>query len=69
MTPEEIDAEIERLSSPLKDQAESLRKLLDTPTSRRRIELDLLTDKAVRRLADMARGRTPAAPAEPVHIH
>ena len=62
---EEIDAEIERLSSPLKDQAESLRKLLDTPASRRRIELDLLTDKAVHRLADIARGRSAEEPVPP----
>jgi trigger factor len=65
VAPEEIDAEIDRLSSPLKDQADNLRKLLDTPASRHRIELDLLTDKAVRRLADIARGRAPETPTAP----
>ena len=55
----EVDAEIQRMSAPLKEQAESLRKLLDTPTSRHRIQLDLLADKAVRRLSDIARGRAP----------
>ncbi|HET7010814.1 MAG TPA: trigger factor [Anaerolineales bacterium] len=59
VTPEDIDAEIERMSAPLKERADGLKKLLDTPTSRHRIELDLLTDKAVRRLADIARGRAP----------
>jgi hypothetical protein len=33
--------------------------LLDTPTSRHRMQLDLLADKAVRRLSDIARGRAP----------
>jgi FKBP-type peptidyl-prolyl cis-trans isomerase (trigger factor) len=65
VAPEEIDAKIDRLSSPLKDQADNLRKLLDTPASRHRIELDLLTDKAVRRLADIARGRAPETPTAP----
>jgi len=61
----EVDAEIERVAAPLKEQADSLRKLLDAPASRRRIELDLLTDKAVRRLAEIARGRLPDKPSEP----
>jgi len=64
VVPADVDAEIERLASPLKDQAENLRKLLDTPASRHRIELDLLTEKAVRRLADIGRGQAPGAPTE-----
>ena len=55
----EVDAEIQRMSAPLKEQAESLRKLLDTATGRHRIHLDLLADKSVRRLSDIARGRAP----------
>jgi trigger factor len=65
VVPADVDAEIERLASPLKDQAENLRKLLDTPASRHRIELDLLTEKAVRRLADIGRGQAAGAPTEP----
>jgi trigger factor len=64
VTLEEVDAEIDRLSAPLKEQSENLRKVLDTPASRHRIELDLLTEKAVRRLADLARGRSTEAPRE-----
>lgn len=61
----EIDGELDRIVAPLKDQGTELRKALDTAPGRKRIALDLLTDKAVKRLTQIARGevediQTPA---------
>jgi trigger factor len=58
---DEISVELDRLSAPMADQAAELRKVLDTPGGRRRIALDLLTDKAVQLLAQIARGEAPQA--------
>jgi trigger factor len=62
---DEINAELDRLSAPLGDQAGELRKALDTPGGRRRISLDMLTDKAVQLLTQIARGEAAEAPAQP----
>ena len=59
----DIDSELDRVISPLKEQGAELRKALDTPAGRRRIALDLLTDKAVKRLTQIARGEAEALPA------
>lgn len=59
----DIDRELDRVVSPLKERGGELRKALDTPPGRRRIALDLLTDKAVTRLGQIARGEAEALPA------
>jgi trigger factor len=61
---EEIDAALDRLSASLSDQGAQVRRALDQPAGRRRIALDLLTDKAVARLVQIARGEAPP-PGEP----
>lgn len=63
VTDEEIEAEIDRLASGANERAESMRKVLDHPAGRKRIAVDLLTQKAVARLVSIARGEAPA-PAE-----
>ncbi|MGH2606703.1 MAG: trigger factor [Anaerolineales bacterium] len=63
---EDIAAEVTRLSEPWRDSAE-VRRVLENPAGRRRIALDLLSQKAVQRLVAIARGENPlAGPAAPV---
>jgi trigger factor len=59
----EIDGELDRIIAPLKEQGAELRKALDTAAGRKRISLDLLTEKAVARLTQIARGEAEPAPA------
>jgi len=55
----EIDAEIEHLMEPLgREGSPELRKAFDSPAGRRRIAIDLLTDKGIKRLLAIARGDT-----------
>jgi len=61
-TEDEVTAEIGRMVEQSKDIGESLRKVFDTPTGRRRIAVDLVTEKAMRRLASIARGEAEAIP-------
>ncbi|HMK08227.1 MAG TPA: hypothetical protein VK449_04260, partial [Anaerolineales bacterium] len=56
----EIDGALARLIEPLTDSADAVRRALDTPAGRQRLRLDLLTDKAVARLVQIARGEDPA---------
>jgi trigger factor len=56
----EIDTELDRIIAPLKEQGTELRKVLDTPAGRKRIALDLLTERAVDRLTRIARGEAEA---------
>jgi trigger factor len=58
----EVDGALERILQPLTESTESVRRAIDTPAGRRRIRLDLLTDKAVARLVQIARGEAPAPP-------
>jgi trigger factor len=58
----EIDGELDRIVAPLKEQGVELRKALDTPPGRKRIALDLLTDKAIARLTQIARGEAEPLP-------
>jgi trigger factor len=53
---DQITAEIDRMVEPFQDQREEIRHAFDTPQGRRRIELDLLTEKAIERLVAIARG-------------
>jgi len=63
----DVDAALDRLLEPLTESGDAVRRALDTPAGRRRIRLDLLTDKAVARLVQIARGEAPALPeAHPV---
>jgi len=58
----DIDQELDRVVAPLKEQSTQFRKALDSPAGRRRIALDLLTDKAVKLLTQIARGQAPVGP-------
>jgi trigger factor len=61
----EVDAALERLLEPLTESTDAVRRTLDTPAGRRRLRLDLLTDKAVARLVQIARGEAPLLAAAP----
>ena len=52
----EIDAEIETFLERFEDKSEKNRQLFDNPEGRRRISLDLLSDKAIKRLIAIAAG-------------
>ncbi len=55
----EIQAEIDRMMAPFEGkEGEQLRKAFENNTSRNRIALDLLTNKAINRLTNLARGIT-----------
>jgi trigger factor len=56
----EIDREIERLTEALHANQDTLRKAIDNPSGRRTLALDLLTEKAIRRLVSIARGEAEA---------
>lgn len=56
---DEIQAEIDRMMAPFEGkEGQELRKAFENSTSRNRIGLDLLTNKAIRRLTNLARGIT-----------
>ena len=55
----EVDTAIGRILEPLNDAVASARRALESPAGRRRVALDLLTDKAVARLVQIARGEAP----------
>ncbi len=61
IAPEDIDAEIERLSALMggNDQAELFKGFLSTPQSRTSILNDLVSAKATDQLAAIARGENP----------
>jgi trigger factor len=52
----EVDAEIETFLERFEDKSEKTRQLFDNPEGRRRITLDLLSDKAIKRLIAIAAG-------------
>jgi trigger factor len=54
----DIDAEIDRLVSSFENESdkESARKVFDNPVGRQRINLDLISDKAIERLMTIAKG-------------
>ena len=56
---DEVAAEIDRMMEPFEGkEGQELRKAFDNATSRNRIAIDLLTNKAVARITDLARGIT-----------
>ncbi len=62
-TDEEVQAELERMVAGAKEMGDNIRKIFDHPSGRKRIAVDLLTQKAVQRLVAIARGEAPALPA------
>lgn len=65
VTDEDVKAEIERLADGAGASADSVRKVLDHPSGRRRVAVDLLTEQALQRLVAIARGEAPdPAPAD-----
>ena len=62
--PEEVASEIDRMSTALGEQATRVAGFLNTDRARQSLTIDLLTSKAIQRLAAIARGEAPA-PAEP----
>jgi trigger factor len=52
----EIDREIDRFLERFEDKSDKTRNLFNTPDTRRRIALDLLSDKAIKRLIAIAAG-------------
>jgi trigger factor len=65
---EEVTSEIDRIVSPFKEHSEELRKSFDNPLGRRRLSLDLLTNKAIERIVAIARGEAerPSEPTETI---
>ena len=61
---QEIDEAIDEFVEPLGENAQEVRQRLDNPATRRQIELDLLTDKAVKRLISIAKGEAESGEAE-----
>ena len=57
---DEVGAQLERMVAGAKDVGPSMRKVLEHPTGRRKIAVDLLTEKSLRRLVSIARGEAPA---------
>ena len=63
VTEEEINAQIERILSDSSPQTQaSLRQLLSTPAGRQLIANDILTEKTLNRLLQIARGEAEASP-------
>ncbi len=58
----EVTEEIERIVAPFKEHSEELRKSFDNPLGRRRLTLDLLTNKAIKRMVAIARGEADRSP-------
>jgi len=55
-----VNAEIDRLVAPFGDDGKKLRKSFENPLGRRRIEMDLLTEKAIERMMSVAKGEADA---------
>ncbi len=60
---EDVDDQIEKLSTPFGEQAGAIRKLFATADARRSLSVDLITRKALQRLAAIARGEDVPLPA------
>ncbi|UCF62546.1 MAG: trigger factor [Anaerolineaceae bacterium] len=59
---EEVTSEIDRIVAPFKEHSEELRKSFDNPLGRRRLTLDLLTNKTIKRMVAIARGEADKPP-------
>ncbi len=63
VTPDEIEAELERIIQPFGEETERFRQVFDTPDGRATIRRDLLSQKTLTRLSEIASGEAPPAPA------
>jgi trigger factor len=61
---DEIKAEIDRLVAPFGENAGKLRKSFEQPLGRRRVELDLLTEKAIQQLVSFSKGEADSSDAD-----
>lgn len=61
---EEIDTALDNMLQSVEEQNEALRKVFDSPSGRSRIAMDLLTEKSVGRLTDIAKGEAPPLEAD-----
>ncbi len=57
--PEEVEAEINRLSEMMGDEAEQMRQALDSPGGRQSIANDLVMDQVQERIMQIAKGEAP----------
>ena len=57
---DEVEAQIDRMSTPWGAQAPEMRKALSSESGRQMVSLDLLTDKAIERLTAIAKGEVVA---------
>ncbi len=57
---DEIESQIDKLSAQFGEQAATFRNMLSRPDSKRNIALDLVTNRAFRRLIEIARGENPS---------
>jgi trigger factor len=62
----DIDAEIDRMSQMFGEQSEQFKKFLSTAESRSNIANRIVTDRAIARLAAIAKGENPAVGPAPV---
>jgi len=62
VTDSDIMARIERIVSPFGDDSGRFRELFQTDAARRSMRLDMLTEKAIARLASIAKGENPPLP-------
>lgn len=61
---EDINARLDEMAQAWNEDADRVREALNSPASRRRLEVDLLTDKAVEFLMATAKGEDPRAVVE-----
>lgn len=64
VAPEEVKAEIDRQSALFGDQAGRVLQILNSDKGRQSLVIEMLTNKAVQRLAAIARGEAPPLPTE-----
>jgi hypothetical protein len=57
---DDIESQIDKLSAQFGEQAATFRNMLSRPDSKRNIALDLVTNRAFRRLIEIARGENPS---------
>jgi trigger factor len=63
--PEDIDAEIDRMSGLMGPESDRMREVLDTPGGRESVSVDLAIGRAQERAAQIARGEAPPLPEAP----
>jgi len=64
VTPDDIDAEINRMIEPFGDQADRFREIFGSEDGRATVRRDLLSQKTLTRLGEIASGEAPEKPAD-----